>query len=167
MGSAGRGRNQVHIRLAGESALLGEGDDPLRALALGKRLVPGIGVLFALEDQHGVTGRFTGEHFEVAPETLGVLPDRLLAGLLHGQGHLHARQQDGLAAQQPLQVRHGDLGAVEYFGFGDTTTRAPLRRSPLTGWARLQAAARRRRWRRRAYGPVALVVRSPDRHFEP
>ncbi|MCY1532719.1 hypothetical protein D9M68_680060 [compost metagenome] len=115
VGAAGRRGNQVDVGLAHGIAVFRPGHHPLGALAFGEILVVGAGVLLALEERHHQLGP-RQRLGQIAAQAVLVLTGAGVAGLLVDEGHLHAGQQHGLAAQQMRQLAQWNVGAVEVFG---------------------------------------------------
>ena len=106
--AAGRGGNQVDVAFSYRRTFFGEGDRPLNAFAFckGVGLVVNVAVAFKNRD-HGIGGK---RLFQVIAQAAFVLPALGILLSFVYQLHRHARHQYRLAAQQMLQLAHGQGG---------------------------------------------------------
>ncbi len=160
--TAGDGRDQVHIALAQRRAVLGEGDAPGRALALGEVLaLAGGRKAVALEqwDQRVGVQRL----LQVVAQAGLVEPGGRLVGLLDLQRHRHARHQHRLGAQQMNQFVTRQLRALEVFGLGPDAHRRTL----LAVAAGCRAGADLLDNVAMLEGDAGHLLVAPDRHLQP
>ena len=123
VGTAGGGRNQVHIRFTNQRPLFGPVHRPLRALAIGKGLMAMPGVLLAFEHRNhriGGTGLIQRSR-QIAFQPVRVLPGLDATGFFLAQGDFQPRQQYGLGTQQHRQLRAGNILRIEILWVGPAT----------------------------------------------
>ena len=168
MRAAGRRRDEVDVRLPHRRALFRPRHHPRCTFAQGKAFfagLVGVGKVFALEQRDDRLGAAAlRERFhQVAAQALGVLPFERFAGFLQRERDLHARQQHGLAAQQPLQLGLRNVLGIEVLGVRPGAyARAALLLATLglAGGQRLDDVAAGERERRH-------IAVTPNRHLQP
>ncbi len=113
--AAGRRRNQIDVRLARHRAVFGPHDDPVGALAFGKRRIVGARESTRLERRQQRIVRERAEQIFAQPTLVAPALDSAsrCSRFFNRQCDLGAGQQHGLAAQQPLELVDRNLRRVE------------------------------------------------------